>query len=250
MTQYADIEALKARLAQACRVLGRLDLTKAATGHASARLPGTDRIFIRARGPEETGVRYTEAEQIIEVDWDGRAVGASAGLKPPLEVFIHTEMYRRRADIGAVVHMHPASVVACTVTDTQLLPIYGAYDPRGAQMAIDVIPTYPRAILIDSPALGAEFAAAQGRSSACLMRGHGATTVAAQIEDAALNMILINELAQMNLLARQLGAQKPISTEDQAAISSLERNASGAEANELSPRSAVLWRYYCALTGA
>ena len=48
-----ELTELSERVAQACRVLGRLDLTEAATGHVSARIPGTDRIVIRARGPDE-----------------------------------------------------------------------------------------------------------------------------------------------------------------------------------------------------
>ena len=52
---------LRERVASACRVLGTLDLTPGTLGHASARIPGTDRILVRARGPAESGVRYTTA---------------------------------------------------------------------------------------------------------------------------------------------------------------------------------------------
>ncbi len=60
----SDSDDLRMRIAQACRVLGRLDLAQGLTGHVSARIPGTSRILIRARGPGELGVRYTEEEQI------------------------------------------------------------------------------------------------------------------------------------------------------------------------------------------
>ena len=87
--------ALAERVAIACRVLARLELTKAATGHVSARVPGRDTMLIRARGPEEKGVRYTSHEEVIEVDFDGKVIGESAdGLLPPQEVFIHTEIYK------------------------------------------------------------------------------------------------------------------------------------------------------------
>ena len=45
-----DVKEISERVAQACRVIGKLDLTKAATGHLSMRIPGTDTIAIRARG--------------------------------------------------------------------------------------------------------------------------------------------------------------------------------------------------------
>ena len=38
-----EIAALRRRVAQACRVLGVLELTLATLGHASARLPGSNR---------------------------------------------------------------------------------------------------------------------------------------------------------------------------------------------------------------
>src|SRR6478735_7423833 len=100
-----DIDDIRERVAEACRVLCALHLTKAATGHISARLPGTDRIFIRARGQDELGVRYTTPAEVIEIDLEGRAVGNPPGLFAPSEVFIHTSLYRARPEVNAVVHV-------------------------------------------------------------------------------------------------------------------------------------------------
>ncbi len=90
-----DIDDIRERVAQACRVLGTLDLTKAATGHVSARLPGTERVFVRARGGDELGVRYTTPAEVLEIDLDGKAVKEQTGLVPPSEVFIHTSLNTR-----------------------------------------------------------------------------------------------------------------------------------------------------------
>ena len=112
----SEIESISERVAQACRVLGTLDLTRAATGHVSARIPGTERILIRARGPEEIGVRYTSAEEVVEVDMDGRVIDAGkSGLAAPQEVFIHTEIYRERPEVHSVIHMHPPTVMLFTI---------------------------------------------------------------------------------------------------------------------------------------
>ena len=43
------MEELRERVARACRVLGKLELTKSASGHISARAPGTETLLIRAR---------------------------------------------------------------------------------------------------------------------------------------------------------------------------------------------------------
>jgi ribulose-5-phosphate 4-epimerase/fuculose-1-phosphate aldolase len=242
-----DLGELKERVAQACRVLGRLDLTKAATGHASVRVPGTDRVLIRARGPGELGVRFTTSEQVIEVNLEGQLMQDNdEGLDVPIEIFIHTALYRARPEVNAVVHVHPPMVVLFTICDRPLLPIYGAYDPAGASMAINGIPTYGRSILISSPSLGDDLAQAMGGSPICMMRGHGITSAAPSIEEAALQAIQLNELATMNYQAHLLGGAQPIPVEDQAIFGKMRR--APAADGQPSGRAMALWRYYTALT--
>ena len=118
-----DPDVLRARVATACRVVGRMGLTRALRGHISARIPGTGRIFVRARGPAESGVRYTSDDEVVEVDLDGKPVaGMPEGLRSPSEIYIHTEIYRERPGINAVLHMHPPTVVLFTVVG---IPIAG-----------------------------------------------------------------------------------------------------------------------------
>ncbi len=240
----SEIEDLRADVAEACRVLARLDLTKAATGHVSARLPGSDRVLIRARGPGELGVRYTTDEQIVEVDLDGKLIGKSGeGLSAPIEVFIHTAVYKARPEVNSVVHVHPATVVLFTICNKPLLPIFGAYDPSALQLALDGVPTFDRSVLVSTPQLGEDLVRAMGNAKTCMMRGHGITTAGASVEEAALYAIHLNELATMNYQAHLLGDPRPISAEDQAAFRDLGRRSGGP-----STRVGALWRYYCALT--
>ena len=243
---------LKRRIAAACQVLGRLDLTKAATGHVSARIPATERILVRARGPSEMGVRYTRHADIVEVDFDGRLLKATkAGLEAPIEIFIHTAIYRARPEVNAVVHVHPPLVVLFTICEKPLLPLYGAYDVPSLQMLLAGIPTFDRSILIDSQKLGEDLVHTMGGHGICLMRGHGVTTAASSVEEAALAVIQINELATMNYRAHLLGNPVPISREDRQAFEGLRRdNATGKKPARPNSRDAALWRYYCALTNA
>jgi L-fuculose-phosphate aldolase len=235
-----DVEDLRSRVAKACRVLGKLELTKSASGHISARVPGTDTLLIRARGPGETGVRYTAPDDVITVDLDGNKLSGRADLEPPQEVFIHTWLYRSRPEVGSVLHAHPATVVLFTICNIPLLPIYGAYDPTSLRLLMEGIPTYPRSVTVSSDALGQEFAAAMvGR--ACLMRGHGITTCGASIEEATLTAIKLNELAEMNYRARLLGQPQPIPADEIAQITAGRGGKEG--------RAAASWRYYCSLVG-
>jgi len=57
---------LKGRRNYLC--IHRLDLTREPAGHVSARIPGTDHLLIKARGPGESGVRYTTPDDVVEAD--------------------------------------------------------------------------------------------------------------------------------------------------------------------------------------
>ncbi len=228
-------------------MLGALGLANGNTGHLSVRVPDSDNVLIRARGPAEAGVRYTTAAEIIEVTPDGEvAAGVKEGLYPPQEVFIHTEVYRARGDVMSVVHVHPPTVVLFTITGVPLLPIFGAYDPAALRLMMDGIPTYDRSVLISDPQLGEDLAAVLGSKNVCLMRGHGITAAGSSIEEAALRAISLNELAEMNYRARQLGEPRPISAADMATFAP---RTGGAEKPVRSNRNEAMWRYYLRLTG-
>src|SRR5882757_10117406 len=111
MTDANDLRQLRERVAKACRVLGKLELTKSTFGHISVRMPGTDTLLIRARGPGETGIRYTAADDVIGVDFDGNKIDGRDDLDVPKEIFIHTWVYRTRPDVQSVLHAHPSTVM-------------------------------------------------------------------------------------------------------------------------------------------
>jgi L-fuculose-phosphate aldolase len=236
------VEELRAQVAKACRIIGKLDLTKAATGHISARVPGTNTILIRARGPDESGVRFTATEDVIAVDLDGNKIDGREGLEPPQEVFIHTWLYKKRPELGSVVHAHPATVVLFTICNKPLLPLYGAYDPSSLKLLTEGIPTYPRSITVSNNKLGEEFANSMpGR--ACMMRGHGITTCGQSVQEATITAIKLNELAEMNYRAQLLGNPQPIPDDEIAHITR------GGDEKKSKARGAPLWRYYCSLAG-
>jgi ribulose-5-phosphate 4-epimerase/fuculose-1-phosphate aldolase len=242
----SDMQALRERVAKACRVLGTLELTKGTTGHISARVPGTDTVLIRARGPGETGVRFTSAEDVILVDLDGKKLDGAPDLDAPQEVFIHTWIYRTRPEVGSVVHAHPATAVLFTICDKPLLPLYGAYDPTGLRLLMEGIPTFPRSVLVSNDALGKELAEIMGKH-ACLMRGHGITTCGPSIEEATITAIRLNDLAEMNYRAQLLGNPQTIPEEEIEQLLSASKKKQTRDAEDARPP--ALWRYYCKLTG-
>jgi ribulose-5-phosphate 4-epimerase/fuculose-1-phosphate aldolase len=200
-------------VARACRVLGKLELTHGALGHVSLRL-GESSMLIKAKGPDEVGLRYTRVDDIIQVDFNAEKLSGPHGLQPPSESFLHIWLYRQNPTVQSVIHVHPEHAVLLTICDKPILPIYGAYG-SGSRLALDGVPTYPRSITIHDHGLGEEFATFMGDRKAALMRGHGVSVVGSSVEDATVRALALNELVTMTYKAYLLGTPRPISAEDQ-----------------------------------
>jgi ribulose-5-phosphate 4-epimerase/fuculose-1-phosphate aldolase len=238
----SDVSKLRELVAQSCRMLGKLNLTKEPSGHVSARVPGEDRVLIKARGPEESGLRFVAARDIITVDFNGKKVAGDDGLDVPQEVFIHTWLYKTRPEVQCVVHVHPLTVVLFTICDKPIQPIYGAYDPSGLRLIVEGLATYPRSITVSNEKLGEEFAKAMGDKPACLMRGHGITSAGADVQEATLTAIKLNDAATINYQANLLGTPRSIPQED---IDIMVGKSRGAGHKPVHANSN--WRYYCKL---
>ena len=238
----ADLSKLRELVAQSCRILGKLNLTKEPSGHVSARVPGQDKLLIKARGPQESGLRFVSARDVITVDFNGKKVAGDDGLDVPQEVFIHTWLYKSRADVECVVHVHPLTVVLFTICNKPIEPLYGAYDPSGLRLLVEGLATYPRSITVSNEKLGEEFATAMGDKQACLMRGHGITSAGPDVQDATLTAIKLNDAAVINYQANLLGKPEPIPQEDIEFL--VGRSRGGASK---SVHAGSNWRYYCKL---
>lgn len=233
-------------VAQACRVLGKLDVTHAALGHVSLRLGDSDTMLIKGKGPGEVGLRYTRPDDILTVDFSANKVSGAEDLQPPSESFLHIWLYRKRPEVRSVIHVHPEHAVLLTICDKEILPIYGAYG-GGARLALDGVRTYPRSITIHDDRLGEEFADFMGASRVALMRGHGVSVVGNGVEDATVRTLALNELVTMTYKAYLLGTPRAISAEDQAFLTQPQdaERPRGSAGGETGMR--ATWRYYCSL---
>ena len=89
-------------------------------GHVSVRHNGNPERFFLAAGfaPE-----LVTADDILEYDLDANPVNLG-GARQYLERFIHSEIYKARPDVQAVVHNHSPAVVPFGVSSVPLRPIY------------------------------------------------------------------------------------------------------------------------------
>ena len=184
-------------------------------GHVSVRHGSAAGVFLLScsRAPG-----LVAANDIVCYDLDGNAVSRTneASARPYLERFIHSEIYRTRADVTAVVHSHSAGVIPFGVTGNRLRPVYHMAGFLGSGSALFDI----RAgagdtdMLIRSPALGRALAAALGTQSCVLMRGHGSTTVGDSIEQVVYRAIYAESNAKLQAQAMALGEVTYLSAQE------------------------------------
>lgn len=195
--EYKAVDDLRKMVATGCRVIAQQGLAREIAGHVSARIPDSDDMWIRCRGNYERGVRYTQELEIRRASFLGDGdVGSEFEL--PLELPIHGEIYRARADVNAVVHAHPTYTVLCGVAGVELKPVYGSYDMAGLRLARAGVPVYPRARLVNDAATAHDLITSMGEKDTCLMTGHGITTVGRTVGEAVLNAIRLERLAFFN----------------------------------------------------
>lgn len=188
----------------ACRILAASGICSgvtAAVGHASARIPGTDKIIIKGRGYRHEALEEMKPEDQIVIDLDCNIVSAPKGIAPPGEIKLYTHIYRSRPDVGGAVHAHPRYATVMSVLKTPMTVVCH----EGAYITSQGVPVFDDMDLIATDEKGHAMAAALETRSALLLKAHGAVTVGKTVEQATVNMIDLEEQAKMNLYCLAAG---------------------------------------------
>jgi ribulose-5-phosphate 4-epimerase/fuculose-1-phosphate aldolase len=174
-------------------------------GHVSVRDERDPQRFLLSRSLAPARVR---ARDIMEFGLDGEPLNAR-GRRPYLERFIHSEIYRARPDVVAVVHNHSPSLIPFGVTGTPLRPVFHMSGFLGSATPIFEIREAggpATDMLIRDRKLGAALARALGTAPFALMRGHGSVAVGATLEQVVYRAIYAEVNARLQSEALRLGA--------------------------------------------
>ena len=197
---------LRQMLADALRMLEGAEVIDF-NGHMSCRIPGSERLLINSGKSVRSALT---ADDIIEIDMDGRPVGTD--VVPPMEFHIHTEIYRRRPDVNAVAHTHPVWSTLFSMTG---IPV----EPVTMQAAVmGPIQRFPKTASINQKALAEELAAALGPHRVVMLKSHGAVVAGADILEAFVLGIYLEETARRQYLARALGTPYTLTADEVATI--------------------------------
>ena len=194
-------DELKQKMIWAGKVLvgeGQDDFTR---GHISVLLPDDpSRFFMKAHS---IGLDEITMDNILTIDLDAKVVAGTA--KRHSEVYIHSEIFKARADVACVLHTHPPYSIALSASGRPLK----AYSQPGA-LFHDSLGLYDDTInLIRSPELGAGVARALGPRRAVLLKNHGVVVAGATIEEVVISTIMLENAAMIQMITEAAGTPAP-----------------------------------------
>lgn len=177
-------------------------------GHFSTRVPGTEHMLINSGQSVRSALTTLD---IVTIDMDGNLVDGDA--VPPMEFHIHAAIYRRRPDVNAVVHTHPLWSTLFSMVGKPVLPVIMQAAVLGE------IRAFAKTASINNRPLAQELADELGPHRVIMLKSHGAVVAAEGIIEAFVLGFYLEETAQRQHLATQLGTPAVLSPEQVAIIS-------------------------------
>jgi len=148
-------------------------------------------------------------DDIVTVDLQGSVLEGAA--KPPLEFHIHSEIYRARSDVNAVLHLHPQWSTLLTMTGVNYRPVYA----QG--VLLGDIPVLDSPLSVNTKAMGEKLVSTLGDGRAVLLKSHGAVIVGSDLIEAFALAAYLEENAHRQYMAMQIGAPYVFSEDEQKA---------------------------------
>jgi L-ribulose-5-phosphate 4-epimerase len=202
------LEALKEEVYRLHLELPRAGLVTWTSGNVSVRDRVSGLVVIKP-----SGLKYEEMQpaDMVVVDLDGKVLEGQ--YKPSSDTATHLYVYRRRPDVGGMVHTHSPYATAFAAVGRPIPAVLTAIgDEFGGPIPVGEF------ALIGSEAIGQAILRSIGDSPAILMQNHGVFTVGATGESAVKAAVMVEDVARTVWLALQIGQPIPIPDEDVAKL--------------------------------
>lgn len=206
------LEQMRQELCQVGKLLYDRGYVAANDGNLSVRLEG-DRILITPSGVSKG--RMTP-DMLLVTDLEGHVL--SGDRYPSSEIALHLEVYRRRSDVGAVVHAHPPVSTAFAVCRQ------GLTAPYLAELVVGLgeVPVTDGFAMLSTDQVPQSIVPFLPDHNAVLLCNHGAVTWGTDLWSAFDRMETVEHTAKILLHVRQLGGGVPLTEEEVAQLKGLD----------------------------
>ena len=219
-------QVMRAQVAACTRLLNMSGILHY-SGHVSVRVPDQDRLYIQCRTQSRAEVT---PDSILLVDFDGNVVEGDD--KPPSELVIHTEIYRARPDVGAVIHNHMELAAAVTMAKGAKVEIMDFHAARWASG----VPVMREVGHIKAKSDGEALAACLGDANGMLLRAHGLVLASESAPAILVDTIHFEDNLKALKEALSFGSEiEPLTEEELARVGEYE---------DRGHHIAKMWNYY------
>lgn len=199
MSVGSEDEELKRQVIQGMKSLHERGLMTGVGGNASVRLMGFEELWITPSGLYKPELKPSD---LVKIDLEGKIL--EGVFKPSMEWYFHTAIYKKRADINAVLHTHSPFTTGLALSNVKLRPI----TLEAATMLADVpiLPfKYP-----GTEELGGQVGEAILGKRAVILQNHGVIAVGFDLIEALSTIEILEEVSIMTFVASQFGSPQEI----------------------------------------
>jgi ribulose-5-phosphate 4-epimerase/fuculose-1-phosphate aldolase/putative sterol carrier protein len=185
-------------LVHSVRRLYQGQLVTSSGGNLSVRIPGVRQAWIT---PFQLYLENLAPESMARIDFEGNKL--DEGVPAPSEEFyLHTEIYKARPDVQAVIHAHSQYATILSMSEKVSAPL---------TEEISKINNLPRVsyTLMDKAAIAEAVVRELGSGSAVLLQNHGVVIVAKNLSLAMALLEAIERASQMLLQCNAIGRRPP-----------------------------------------
>lgn len=202
---YSSWAKARAEVLLFCQRMLNERLVYYTAGNISCRIDGDPNLI--AITPTSLPYDTMQLEDIVILTIDGKVIDGTR--RPTSELPLHTLIYQRRSDIGAVVHTHSSAGMAMSSLGATLPPILnGQITAAGGSI---ITAPFARA---GTAEMAEHTAAALEDRSACFIRNHGVLAVGVTLSDAYCAAVTVESTAEAYLNALTTGQVQEIPADE------------------------------------
>jgi HCOMODA/2-hydroxy-3-carboxy-muconic semialdehyde decarboxylase len=234
----ANVDAVIRDLVAANRILYRQGVVDG-FGHVSVRHPANAERYLMSSSLAPG--RVTK-DDIMEFDLDSRPID-QRGRSIYSERFIHSEIYKARPDVQAILHSHSPTVIPFGASNVPLKPIVNTAGFLSPEVPVFEMRRVAgsRSLLVTDAKLGKALADVLGNRAVALMRGHGNVVVGPNIRRMVSRAIYTEVNARLQLQALALGTTQQIIYLDETEARAGEENRDKSERGHSIDRTWQMW---------
>jgi len=183
------------------------NLVSISMGNVSARDPDTGLFAIKPSSIEYPDIT---PKDVVVMDLEGTIVDGD--LRPSSEWPMHLLVYQERPDIHGIVHTHSPFATSFAVLGKSIPPLNGESASLGGSVEC------ARYEAGGTRELGLAALEKLGERDAVLLRNHGVLTVGPNLERAFYAAVIVENAAQLYIVASIIGTPEPMPDEAVGAI--------------------------------